>query len=60
VSAGYLIASKQTEDHTWTKTFTDPRLHGAIIDRLTFAGNIIEPAPSPTAWLTPRAARATR
>ena len=26
----------------WTKTFTDPRLCTAIIDRLTFAGNIIE------------------
>jgi len=26
----------------WTKTFTDPRLCAAIVDRLTFAGNIIE------------------
>jgi DNA replication protein DnaC len=26
----------------WTRTFTDPRLCAAIIDRLTFAGNIIE------------------
>jgi DNA replication protein DnaC len=26
----------------WTKTFTDPRLCGAIVDRLTFGGNIIE------------------
>ncbi len=25
----------------WTKTFTDPRL-GAIVDRLTFNGTIIE------------------
>jgi hypothetical protein len=37
----------------WTKTFTDPRLCGAIVDRLTFGGNIIEtgaasPTPSPT------------
>lgn len=26
----------------WTKTFTDPRLCAAIVDRLTFAGQIIE------------------
>ena len=26
----------------WTKTFTDPRLRAAIVDRLRFAGNIIE------------------
>lgn len=26
----------------WTKTFTGPRLCGAIIDRLTFNGTIIE------------------
>ncbi len=26
----------------WTKTFTDPRLCGAIVDRLTFGSNIIE------------------
>ncbi|MDQ0956447.1 DNA replication protein DnaC [Streptomyces sp. B4I13] len=26
----------------WTKTFTDPRLRTAIIDRLTFDGTIIE------------------
>lgn len=26
----------------WTKTFTDPRLYAAIVDRLTFGGNIIE------------------
>jgi hypothetical protein len=32
----------------WTKTFTDPRLCAAIVDRLTVAGRIIEPAPSPT------------
>jgi hypothetical protein len=28
--------------HRWTKTFTDPRLCVAIVDRLTFGGNIIE------------------
>jgi DNA replication protein DnaC len=26
----------------WTKTFTDPRLGVAIVDRLMFAGQIIE------------------
>src|SRR5207302_11284958 len=26
----------------WTKPFTDPRLCGAIVDRLTFNGTIIE------------------
>jgi hypothetical protein len=25
----------------WTKTFTDPRLCAAIVDRLTFGGTII-------------------
>jgi DNA replication protein DnaC len=27
---------------SWTTTFTDPRLCAAIVDRLTFAGQIIE------------------
>jgi DNA replication protein DnaC len=27
---------------SWTRTFTDPRLCAAIVDRLTFAGHIIE------------------
>ncbi|MGW5680166.1 ATP-binding protein, partial [Streptomyces sp. NPDC003860] len=27
---------------SWTKTFTDPRLCAAIVDRLTFNGTIIE------------------
>lgn len=26
----------------WTKTFTNPRLCAAIVDRLTFRGNFIE------------------
>ena len=26
----------------WTKTFTDPKLCAAIVDRLTFGGNIIQ------------------
>lgn len=35
------IASNQAFSG-WTGTFTDPRLCAAIIDRLTFAGLIIE------------------
>ncbi len=35
------IASNQAFS-AWTGTFTDPRLCAAIIDRLTFAGLIIE------------------
>lgn len=39
----------------WTKTFTDPRPCAAIVDRLTFGGNLIQtgtesyvsPSPSP-------------
>jgi hypothetical protein len=27
---------------SWTKTFTDPRLCAAVVDRLAFGGNIIE------------------
>ena len=30
----------------WAKTFTDPRLCAAIVDRLTFGGNIIETGTS--------------
>lgn len=29
-------------DAGWTKTFTDPRLCAAIVDRFTFGGNIIQ------------------
>jgi DNA replication protein DnaC len=39
----------------WTKTFTDPRLCAAIVDRLTFAGQIIE-----TGTVSCRLARARR
>lgn len=35
------IASNESFS-TWPKTFTDPRLCAAIVDRLTFGGNIIE------------------
>jgi len=30
----------------WTRTFTDPRLCAAIVDRLTFNGTIIETGTS--------------
>jgi DNA replication protein DnaC len=36
------VASASNESFGgWTKTFTDPRLCAAIVDRLTFGGNII-------------------
>ncbi len=35
------IASNESFSR-WTKTFTDPRLCAAIVDRLTFNGTIIE------------------
>jgi DNA replication protein DnaC len=40
-TASVAIASNESFSG-WTKTFTDPRLCGAIAERLTFAGNIIE------------------
>lgn len=45
----------------WTKTFTDPRLCAAVVDRLTFGGNIIETGtdsyrPATTRVQTERAA----
>jgi DNA replication protein DnaC len=41
----------------WTKTFTDPRLCAAIVDRLTFGGHIIETG---TVSYRLRATKATR
>ena len=39
--ASVAIASNEASSG-WTKTFTDPRLCAAIVDRLTFGGSIIE------------------
>jgi DNA replication protein DnaC len=36
------VAIASNESFGWTRTFTDPRLCAAIVDRLTFGGNIIE------------------
>jgi len=36
------VAIASNESDGWTKTFTDPRLCAAIVDRLTFGRNIIE------------------
>jgi DNA replication protein DnaC len=37
------VATASNESFSgWTKTFTDPRLCAAIVDRLTFGGNIVE------------------
>ncbi len=42
----------------WTKTFTDPRLCAAIVDRLTFGGNILETGTVSYRLAHSRAARA--
>ena len=42
----------------WTKTFTDPRLCAAIVDRLTFAGQIIETGTTSYRLARARARRA--
>ncbi|MDT5301364.1 MAG: hypothetical protein QOG79_4606 [Mycobacterium sp.] len=42
---------------SWTKTFTDPRLCAAIVDRLTFGGNIIETGSDSYRLAHARAAR---
>ena len=44
---------------SWTKTFTDPRLCAAIVDRLTFGGNIIETGTDSYRLARTRAARTT-
>jgi len=41
----------------WTKTFTDPRLCAAIVDRLTFGANIIETGTDSYRLAHARAAR---
>ncbi len=43
----------------WTKTFTDPRLCAAIVDRLTYGGNIIETGTASYRLATTLAQRAT-
>jgi DNA replication protein DnaC len=44
----------------WTKTFTDPRLCAAIVDRLTFAGQIIETGTTSYRLAHARATRARK
>ena len=41
----------------WTKTFTDPQLCAAIVDRLNFGANIIETGTD-SYWLAHSHARA--
>ena len=57
-TASVAIASNESFSG-WTKTFTDPRLCAAIVDRLTFAGNIIETGTESYRLAHARAARAT-
>jgi len=56
-TASVAIASNESFSG-WTKTFTDPRLCAAIVDRLTFAGNIIETGTSSYRLAHARATRA--
>lgn len=51
------IASNESSG-AWTRTFTDPRLCAAIVDRLTFGGNIIETGTESYRFASTRAARA--
>jgi len=56
-TASVAIASNESFSG-WTKTFTDPRLCAAIVDRLTFAGNILETGTDSYRLAHARAARA--
>jgi len=51
------VASNETFS-AWTKTFTDPRLCAAIVDRLTYNGHIIETGTHSYRLAHARAARA--
>ena len=42
VAAGTPDGEQVPAPDGWTKTFTDPRLCAAVVDRLTFNGTIIE------------------
>lgn len=42
VTGATLVREQVPAPDGWTKTFTDPRLCAAIVDRLTFNGTIIE------------------
>ena len=44
----------------WTRTFTDPRLCAAIVDRLTYNGHIIETGTHSYRLAHARAARAKK
>lgn len=57
-TAAIAIASNQAFSG-WTNTFTDPRLCAAIIDRLTFAGLIIETGTDSYRLAHAKAQRAT-
>ena len=56
--ASVAIASNEAFS-AWTKTFTDPRLCAAIVDRLTFGGNIIETGTTSYRLAHTRAQQAT-
>ena len=55
--ASVAVASNEAFS-SWTKTFTDPRLCAAIVDRLTYNGHIIETGTHSYRLAHARAARA--
>jgi hypothetical protein len=52
------VAGQQANFGRWTKTFTDPRLYAALVDRLTFGRNIIETGSDSCPLANTRAAQA--
>jgi DNA replication protein DnaC len=54
------IASNNEPFASWTKAFTDPRLFAAIVDRLTYAGQIIETGSTSYRLAHARNARSAR
>lgn len=58
VAAATRVREQVPAPDGWTKTFTDPRLCAAIVDRLAFGGNIIETGTDSYRLASTRAARA--
>ena len=54
------VATASNENFSgWTRTFTDPRLCAAIVDRITFGGSIIETGTDSYRLAQTRAAQRT-
>nr|WP_276511385.1 hypothetical protein [Candidatus Frankia nodulisporulans] len=54
-----MVAASAESFSGWTKTFTDPRLCAALVDRPTFGGNIIETGTASCRWATTRGGKQT-